>query len=457
MREGVASRVEFSLITLLGVSLALTSFPFLVWRGFGVDLAHLTGGALVVVAAAGVVVRARPRPPGRLAFCAAGLLLVPLVPFFLHRLPGFSAAAFARSWPHLGFMVAVFLAVSSAQVSSRQINRLLATLAGAGAVEAIYGAWQSVAFVRGWPTGIDLLNRLASSPLRGSYPGFWRATGTLQEPRWLVIYLLTPAVCAFGLVVRRLEEGRRALAIAWAALLAAITAGVALTGSVGGIPSMGALLLAMLVVTVIRLPPNRALVLVAAISAIALSGLLFVAASKEPVVAWLRERLQVDWRTSPEVVYADPGFSTPGLYLANARYALAVFKESPLAGIGVGQFAAVGQVRGVQLGFSTDLTKDGPWVGLTGFLAEFGLVGVFLFGMLIREIARRQSSDLAEHDPDRFIAILLIFAIIAKETYSGFYIHFSTWFPLALAGLLRLQRVKPLIHLESASAAGSRE
>jgi hypothetical protein len=409
------SRKEAALVAVLGPALALTSFPFFIWRGFGVDLAHVAGGALLLVVAVRSLSGRHFRPPRTLAFGAAALLAVPLAAFAFARLPGFSVHAFVRTWLHLAFLVAVFLAVASSALSKRQFESVLAVYASSAVAVSLYGAWQTLAFARGWPTGIELLNSLAVEPL--NYPGIWRATSVLLEPGWLAIFLLAPAACAFALAVERFSEGRHRAAFGWLTALAVIAGGVVPTGSVGGILSMTLLLLGMAVVGAKRLVRRQAVALAAVVAAVAFGGALFVSRSEAPLARWM------------------PGYSSRGVHLGSARYALAVFRESPIIGIGVGQFAPVGTVRGQQLGFSLDVFENGPLVGLTGFLAEFGVVGVLAAAFLLWRVVTAGSRAAAFSS----LAGLLVAAVLLKEAYSGFYIHFWTWFPLGIAALSRLR------------------
>jgi hypothetical protein len=69
-------------------------------------------------------------------------------------------------------------------------------------------------------------------------------------------------------------------------------------------------------------------------------------------------------------------------------------------------------------------------------LADWGLSGVILVVLLLASILRMNWSVPGGHDrSSRALPALLIFAVLLKEAYSGFYLHLWTWFPLGLAAL----------------------
>jgi hypothetical protein len=431
---GVASETEVALTTVLGLSLPFADFPLVVWRKFGVDLSHLAGGALILVAVLGMARRRRPMPPLSLALCSIALLLVPLVPYATHRLPGFDSGSFWRTYLHLGFMLAVFLAIPSCSVSWFRMRWILAVLVVEALIVALYGIWQTVAFVHRWPTGIEFLNRHAWHALRGDYGTVWRATATFEEPKWLSIYLL-PAVCyAYALVLEAFRDRHFRVLASWSLALAIIAAAAIPTASLGGIPAMAVLMTVLVIHFMSGLQGRKRYVvsLVTAFSAIAAAvALTFSLGSLSRL---LQNRATAEVGNVSGRVASGSEFTSGYIYARNFRYALALFRESPWFGVGVGQFAAVGKVRGQQLGFSPAVNADGPSIGFGGILAEWGLAGALILAWLLGLIyqGNRKTWGWPGHSSG-VLAASLIFAVLLKEIYSGFYINLWTWFPLGLA------------------------
>jgi hypothetical protein len=428
---GGGSRVESWLMAALGLSLAVTNYPLFVWRQFPVGLAEILGAALVAIAGIGILGHRRQLPDPVLSWCVAGLLTVPILALVFDRLPGFSPRGFVKSSLHFGFVLAVFLVIASAPITSRQLWGLFRLLTIAGVAVALYGIWQAVAVARGWPSGIEFLSRIGFEKLRGGYANLYRATSTMAEPRWLCIFLFPTMVYAFALArADRLHRG-------WLAALIPMVLAVGLTGSFGGIPSMIILFVAMIIAAwgSRRGAGSRRLVLV--LAAVLVAGTLFVL-TESPIGRWLKMRWNVEQSLSAEALPLTQGFSSRGVYLWNARYALAVFRERPVFGIGPGQLAPVGRLEGHRLGFSEDMNRSGSWVGVTGFPAEFGVVGLLLLCVLLARIGWPRAGR-AEGDersfPSPSVAPLLLLSVLLKETYSGFYIHLWSWFPLGIAAL----------------------
>jgi hypothetical protein len=427
-------RLESALILILGLSLPFTDFPLFALAGFEIDLAHVFGGLLLLVAAAGAILNLRPRPAISLELGPVALLLVPLMPYAFHRLPGFSVEQFWRTLLHLAFMLAVFLAIGSARPSPVRFRRLLFVLAGEAILLSLYGIWQTVAFSQGWPTGIDFLNRFAARDLRGESGGAWRSTATFEEPKWLAIYLLTSLVYAYGLAVLALREGRSRAKNLWLAAMLLICAGVVATESLGEIPVMAILLLAAFVHLLVLLRGKAKRTLALAAMAVALLGLAASALlSHSSLFELFRVRVAAEL-TVPDT--ADPQGAPSWAYRENLRYAILIFRESPWFGIGVGQFAPVGGIRGRDLGISPELTRDGPWIGLGGLLAEFGLIGVAALALLLVAVLKPRGAEArAGPNPYGAMPALLVAAVLLKETSAGFYVHLWTWFPLGIAAL----------------------
>lgn len=427
-------RLESALVLILGLSLPFTDFPLFGMAGLGIDLSHIFGGLLLLVTAAGAILDLRPRPEVSLALGPIALLLVPLMPYVFHRLPGFSVTQFWRTLLHLAFTLAVFLAIGSSRLSPVRFRRLLFVLAGEAILLSLYGLWQTVAFSHGWPTGIGLLNRFAARELRGEAGGAWRSTATFEEPKWLAIYLLTSLGYAYGLAVLALQEGRSRARNGWLVAMLLICTGVVATGSLGEIPVMAILLLAAFVhlLVLLRGKARRTLALCGlgfVMLVLATSALL----SHSALFELFRTRVAAEL-TSPDT--ADPQRAPSWAYRENLRYAVRIFRESPWFGIGVGQFAPVGRIRGRALGFSPELTRDGPWIGIGGLLAEFGLIGVAALALLLLSILwRRGGGTRAGPNPYGAMPALLVAAVLLKETSAGFYVHLWTWFPLGIAAL----------------------
>ncbi|MCA1582395.1 MAG: hypothetical protein LC796_13585 [Acidobacteria bacterium] len=444
-----SSTAEFWLVTLVGLSLPLADIPFFVWRGFGVDLAHISGSLLILTATAGAVFRSRGRPNLVLSLVATGLLLVPLLPYVFYRLPGFSVEHFWRSFAHLAFMLAVFLVLSSANFTTAQFDSILAILVCEGVILALYGIWQTLAYSHGWPTGIGLLNHLSREPMRGGFFGVWRATATFAEPRYLANHLLTAIVSAAWLARKRYNRDRRTAAARWVAALIVMGAGILFTMSLGGIAAL-LILVAGMAAAVHRMLTRRArLIMTGGLGLLALLVALYAGASGDSVSRRLRERLKVEIESPAESLYSltAPYFSR-GFYLHNARYALLVTNDSPFVGIGVGQFAAVGNIRGKQLGFPGVVSGGGSWVGVTGMVAEFGLAGVLLFMILF--LALSQNYPRVPGRPSttfRFLSLWLLAAVGLEELGPGFYIHLWMWFPLGLSALGRYISVQRVANL----------
>lgn len=431
-----ASKAEVALITVLGLSLPFADFPFFVWRDFGVDLSHLAGGALILVAVLGIALRRRPRPPLSLALCSVALLLVPLVPYATHRLPGFDSGSFWRTYLHLGFRLAVFLAIASCSVSWLRVRWILVVLVVEALIVALYGIWQTVAFAHQWPTGIEFLNRLAWHALRGQYGAVWRATATFEEPKWLSIYLL-PAVCyAYALVLQAFRDRHFRVLASWVLALSIIAAAAIPTASLGGIPAMAALMTVLVIHFMSGLQRRQRYVVSLVTVFTAIAAAVVLAFSLGSLSRLLQNRVTAEVGNVSGRVASGSAYTSGYIYVQNFQYALALFRESPWFGVGVGQFAAVGRVRGQQLGFSPAVNWEGPWIGFGGILAEWGLAGTIMLAWLLGLICRvdRKAAN-CPHYSYGVLAATLVFAVLLKETYSGFYINLWTWFPLGLAAL----------------------
>lgn len=432
---GAAVRVEHALVLFLGLAIPFADFPLRVWRGFGIDLAHLAGGALVAWTAALIAVRRRRLPDGDLSLGAAALLACGLGSWCLPKVDGFQAAALARTSLHLLFFLLVFLSVASSRSAGSRWRSLSRWLAAEAAILAVYGMYQVAALPRKWPSGWEALNRLAWHPLRAQ--GFvWRATATFEEPKWLAIHLLFGIACAYGAWLSARSPAQRAL---WAAAAVLMLGGIVATGSLGMLPAAGFLLLlaaADQALRVRRVPAPR-FAAFAAILLVAAAALVAFAPGKQ--AGYLRDRIAGEIGTvrgGAEI----PEMATGYRYAKNVRFASAMFFARPLFGIGWGEFAPAGARAGVALGVPAEFTRDGPWVGWMGLLAESGIAGATAVLFLLWRILRREKDGAGDADARAF-AVLLVAAVVAKEASSGFYVHFWTWYPLGLAACANRFRI----------------
>lgn len=432
------SRVVVLLIGLLGLSLPFSNFPFFVWRGFGVDLSHVTGGALVLASLAWWIQSGFPRGLRSVLLPGAALAAVLVVPPAAVRLPGFDSEEFWRSALHLVFFLAIFVAIAYSGLARRQLSRLVALLGLEAAAVAGYGLYQAIALPNQWPAGVEFLNRFAKTPLRAQ--GIvWRATATFEEPKWLTIYLLPGIVYLYGCSLGSWRRGKPGAAAGWFLGIAVVDAAVVATGSLGGIPAAAILTVACLLDFLRRVQPQRARRLALAISAVLVASVVVVLVTRGDLLRFLGNRIASE-RGEPAQSEWAADYPTGYRYVANVRYAASVFHESPLVGIGLGQFGPVGRVRGVALGVPAELTRDGPWIGLGGLPAEVGVLGTAaLLWLVARALGGRGLLRRAASPPqrdDQIAAGLLVFAVLLKEVYSGFYVHSFTWFPLGVAAAL---------------------
>jgi hypothetical protein len=418
-------RLEGALILVLGLALPFADFPLFSIGRFGLDVAHIAAGLLVLVAAAAVLRGEREGPPFRVGLAALLLLAAPLVPLLLHRLPGFSMGHLARSWMHLAFVIGVFLALFTVRLPRETLDRIFGTLALEAAALSLYGIWQVIAFARGWSAGIALLDRIALRPLRGYYGGGWRATATLEEPKWLAIYLLAPLVYAAVRGLSAARAGRVRQGVFWVGVMAVLCCGALATGSLGVLPGVALLALALLLVVMRELPGRVRASLAAGLLVLAVGAGTLALRSGSRFSEMLRLRLAAE-RTYGLVTMSGPTSMPSWTYRENFRFALAIFREAPLFGIGPGQFGPVGAVRGVALGFPVSMTSDGPWIGFGGILAEYGLAGLGLFVFLLLSPLRRDVT-----------AAGLCATVFWTTVSAGFYATLWTWFPLGLAAASR--------------------
>jgi hypothetical protein len=423
--ETAGGGIELALVLCIGLAIPFADFPLRVWRGFGIDLAHLAGGALVAWSGLRALARRRALPPRDLSVGAAAFLLCGVGAWVLPKVDGFQAGALARTGLHLLFFLLLFLAIASSPFAGVRLSSIARWLAGEAAFLAVYGMFQVAALSRGWPSGWELLNRFAWHPIRAQ--GLvWRATATFEEPKWLAIHLLFGIASSYGAYLSaRSAAGRRAWALAAAAMLGCIVA----TGSLGMLPAAVFLLLlaaADQALRVRRIPARRFALLSAAVALVAAAAVAFAPGKQ---AGYLRDRIAGEvgtLRDRSNVTEIASGYK----YANNVRFAAAMFLERPVFGIGLGEFAHVGARRGVALGIPAEFTRDGPWVGWIGLLAEAGVAGAAAMAYLLWRILRRRE----EASPDaRAFAILLVAAVLAKEASSGFYVHFWTWYPLGLA------------------------
>ncbi len=430
--------MEFALLTALGLALPLGNFPFVVWRGFGIDSVHVLGGALVLTAAVRWILGQRGlRPPPGVIWCGA-LLVIPLFVYSFWRPAGFSAAAFRRTYLHLAFWLVVFVAMSSRALPERRFSRMLGILASEGLILGLYGVWQTVAFAWGWPTGVAFLNQLAHRPLRGGLDlKVWRATATFEEPKWLAIYLSFTAVYAYALAVRARARGEGISAACWLLGVLAIALSAISTASVGGITAMAIVLAAMAVHFVATLRTRKALAFALCVC-VAVAGLAWIWTARGGVARLLRVRIEAAMENIPGQRAFGASYTSGWRYLRNARYAMRMFAESPLLGIGVGQFAPVGAVRAPGLGIEPRDARD-AWVGWVAWIAETGLAGAAILAALLVAILRRSARvSRPALNPYTVLTWFLVLAVVAKEAHSAFYVTFWTWYPLGLAALSAL-------------------
>jgi hypothetical protein len=433
LTERRGSRMGVLLLAILGFSLPFSDFPFFIWKGFGVDLSHVAGGVFLLWCLFRRLKQPGPETDPVLVTAAAALLVIPLGAFAFVRLPGFEAAAFWKTYFHLAFLLAVFLGLVSVDLDRKRLIGVLAFLGAEGAVLAGYGIYQVIAIPRHWPSGLDFLNRHAWHPLRAQ--GIvWRATAILEEPKWLTIYLLPAIPYLYGAALASARARRPGRLFSIIAGIALVLAGILATGSLGGIPA--ALLLVLLCgVDYFRHVRHgvwrRALLAGTAIALLLLLGFLLFSS---PSLQFLGRRVTTELTETVNGARSD--YSSTFLYVENLRYALAIFRESPLVGAGVGQFAPVGQIRGRELGFSKESNRDGPWIGFGGLLAETGLLGILAVAAIAFQISSWTRLGGEPQRDDRIIANLLVLSVLLKEFYSGFYVHFWTWFPLGIAGCL---------------------
>ena len=444
-RRGGASAVQVLLIALLGLSLPFSNFPFFVWRGFGVDLSHVTGGALVVASSIRWI---RHRFPGNLtALLLPGVLLAAIlvVPAAVVRLPGFDPGKFWRSALHLAFFLAVFVAIAYSGLRREQLSRLFVLLGLEAVAIAGYGLFQAIALPNHWPAGIEFLNHFARTPLRAQ--GIvWRATGTFEEPKWLTIYLLPGIVFLYRCALASWRSGKAGAAAGWFLAIAIVDAAVVATASLGGIPAAAIVTGACLVDFFRRVRARRARWLLATSCALLVICIAVFLQTQSGFARFLGNRVASERGETIHAEYA-ADYPTGYRYVSNFRYAVSILRESPLVGMGLGEFGSVGRVRGVELGFPTELTRDGPWIGLGGLPAEVGLLGTAALVWLLyrvfggRALLRRAAAP-ARRD-DQVAAVLLVLAVLLKEVYSGFYVNFFTWFPLGIAAALVRSSLAP--------------
>jgi hypothetical protein len=429
------SRVEFLLLTALGLVLPFANFPLVVWRGFGIDLTHVVAGALVLAGGARFLGRGPRFRPTLETLCAGALLVTPLLAYAFCRLPGFSALAFWRTYVHFAFWLAVFAVAASCVVAERRLSTMLGILSCEGLILGLYGVWQTVAFARGWPTGVSFLNRLAREQLRGAPDArLWRATSTFEEPKWLAISLSFTAVYAYALAVRARAREGRASVVFWLAVVLASGLTALSTASVGGITIIAVLLPLMALHFILSLRSRRVLALV--LGAFLAGGVgTCISTAHGGLATLLRRRIGA----AIQNLSGQGGFATSYTsgwrYVRNAHYAVKIFEESPLLGIGVGQFGPVGAVRGRELGFSPRDTHN-PWVGWAAWIAETGLMGLAILAALLAIILRRGwRVPRPLLNPYTALAGFLVFAVVAKEAHSAFYGTYWTWYPLGIAAL----------------------
>lgn len=440
------SRIEVALLMVLGLSLPFSDFPFFVWRRFGVDSSHVAGGLFLLFC----LWRLRARVSRVDPLLAAGtiaLMVVPLAALAFVRLSGFSAPAFWKTYLHLAFFLGIFLGIASSDIGRKQSMAVLSVLGAEAAILAAYGIYQVVALARGWPSGFRFLNRYAWHELRAQ--GFvWRATAVLEEPKWLALYLLAAIPYLYRAALDRVRSGRSSGALLAASGIAIIAVGIAATGSLGCIPIALLLLLLGGLDYFRRVKPGvsrRVLIAAAAAALVLIVG--FFSLSR-PTLRYLGLRIASE---TEGLGKEHPDYSSAFRYVENLRYGLAMFRESPLVGIGVGQFAPVGQGRGRELGYPTQFNRDGAWVGLGGLLAETGLFGLLAFLAILGRVGWPPLPGAGEPGDDRVAAVLLVLVVFLKETNAGFYIHFWTWFPLGIAALLsRRSRVAAESSLQEA-------
>jgi hypothetical protein len=435
--------LELLLIGLLGLSLPFSNFPFFVWRGFGVDLSHVTGGALVVHGLLRLISGRFDRGARAVLLPGAVVAVVVVVPLAAIRLRGFEPRAFGRTALHFAFFLAVFLAIAFSRLTHERVLRLLAILGVEAALVAGYGLFQAIALPKHWPAGVEFLNRFARTPLRAQ--GLvWRATATFEEPKWLTIFLLPGIVYLYRVALANYRRGKPVALAACIVGIGLVDAGVVATGSLGGIPAAVVLTGACVLDFLLRTRATRAQWLLAAGCGLLLAVAVVFALNRSSFARYLSNRVASERGQTVTAEYAAE-YPSGYRYVQNFRYAVSVFRESPLVGIGLGQFGPVGAVRGVELGFPTELTRDGPWIGLGGLLAEIGVLGTgalvwLLFRALGGHALVAPARSPAVRD-DQISAWLVVLAVLLKEVYSGFYVHFWTWFPLGIAACLVRSRM----------------
>ena len=426
--ESGAERIEAFLVLGIGLSLPFADFPLLVRHRFGLDLAHAAGAALLLWTVVRTLLRRRPPPARDLVAGVAALLLAAAAPWALSRADGFVAAALLRTTLHLAFFLFVFLAIASSRAAARHRALLARCLAFETALLAAYGIYQVFALARGWPSGWEFLNRHAWHPLRAQ--GLvWRATAIFEEPKWLAIHLLFGIPWTYAALLAARGNAARA---GWTAASVLILGGVVATGSLGILPvCLLLILLAAGDYAVRKRGLSRRLLFAAGAFALA-AAVATIALFPGTQATYIRSRISAEARALRGRSSAFEYESGSGYrYAENLRFAARMFREAPVFGIGLGEFAPVGARRGVALGIPAEFTTDGPWVGAIGFLAEMGLAGAAVVAFLLWRILRRRPASM---DDARAVAILLVLGVLGKELSSGFYVHFWTWYPLGVAG-----------------------
>jgi O-antigen ligase len=424
--EAGAQRIEAFLVLGIGLSLPFADFPFLVRHRFGLDLAHAAGAVLLLWTAARTLLRRRPLPARDLVAGVAALLLAAAAPWALPRADGFVAAALLRTTLHFAFFLLVFLAIASSRAAARHRALLARCLAFETALLAAYGIYQVFALARGWPSGWEFLNRHAWHPLRAQ--GLvWRATAIFEEPKWLAIHLLFGIPWTYAALLAARGNAARA---GWTAASVLILGGVVATGSLGILPvCLLLILLAAGDYAVRKRGLSRRLLFAAGAFAL-FAAVATIALFPGTQATYIRSRISAEARALRGGSSASE-YESGYRYAENLQFAVGMFREAPIFGIGLGEFAPVGARRGVALGIPAEFTTDGPWVGAIGFLAEMGLAGAAVVAFLLWRILRRRPASM---DDARAVAILLVLGVLGKELSSGFYVHFWTWYPLGVAG-----------------------
>jgi O-antigen ligase len=313
-----------------------------------------------------------------------------------------------------------------------------------GGLVAAFGLVQAIGHRAGWTEAGSRLFRAQSEAMGPS--GYLRPTSVFLEPAWLGGYLAFALAALFGLLASGTLKRWGSRTIAIAALIAVLLCLLA-TVSWGAYADLAVVLAAglWLLRDRFRAAPKAAAVIGAVLVLVLAVGALSPPGRAAATAALQRWKMLLETPVGAEASAREVSDSS-WMRFENARHTIALIREYPGRGVGLGQFGRYARTSGTS-SIAVASTRD-PWCGWLAIAAEVGLLGPpALAAFLVAVFLRRSGGTLPGPSPDdafrRVTVPALVLLALVQQAHTGSYIDLWWWYPLSVAMLLAAPSADP--------------